>query len=198
VLVVNPAVPAKDLAQLVDYARANPGRLNFASAGIGTTPHMAGELLKLRVNADMAHVPYKGSGPAMADLVGGQVQMSFSSITAALPFIRDGKLRGLATTGLKRSGALQELPTVIEAGYPGFDVDLWLGIFVPANVPGPVLARLNAEVRAALQDPAVRAAFAKVGVEPRGTSAEEGASFVRGEYEKWAKVVRDGKLKGAR
>jgi tripartite-type tricarboxylate transporter receptor subunit TctC len=122
--------------------------------------------------------------------------MGFSSITAALPFMRDGKLRGLATTGAKRSGALPELPTVIEAGYPGFEVDLWLGVFAPANLPAPVLARLNSEVRSALQDPAVRAAFAKVGVEPRGTSVEEGATFVRDEFHKWAAVVRDGQLKG--
>jgi tripartite-type tricarboxylate transporter receptor subunit TctC len=196
VLVVNPAVPASSMSQLVDYARANPGKLNFVSAGIGTTPHMAGEMLKLRANASMQHVPYKGSGPAMADLVGGQVQMGFSSITAALPFMRDGKLRGLATTGAKRSGALPDLPTVIETGYPGFEVDLWLGVFAPANLPPAVLARLNSEVRNVLQDPAVRAAFAKVGVEPRGTSVEEGASFVRDEFQKWAAVVRDGQLKG--
>jgi tripartite-type tricarboxylate transporter receptor subunit TctC len=146
----------------------------------------------------MTHVPYKGSGPAMADLVAGQVQMSFSSITAALPFLRDGRLRALATTGLKRSDALQDLPTAVEAGYPGFDVDLWLGVFAPANIAAPVLARLNSELRSALQDPAVRAAFAKVGVEPRGTSADEGAGFVRDEYEKWARVVREGKLKAGR
>jgi tripartite-type tricarboxylate transporter receptor subunit TctC len=196
VLVVNPAVPAGSMGELVDYAKANPGKLNFVSAGIGTTPHMAGEMLKLRTGASMQHVPYKGSGPAMADLVGGQVQMGFSSITAALPFMRDGKLRGLATTGVKRSGALPDLPTVIEAGYPGFEVDLWLGVFAPANLPAPVLARLNAEVRSALQDSAVRAAFAKVGVEPRGTGVEEGAAFVRDEFQKWANVVRDGKLRG--
>jgi len=195
VLVVNPAVPAASMRELIDYAKANPGKLNFVSAGIGTTPHMAGEMLKLRANASMQHVPYKGSGPAMADLVGGQVQMGFSSITAALPFMREGKLRGLATTGAKRSGALPELPTVIEAGYPGFEVDLWLGLFAPAGMPAPVLTRLNKEVQTALQDPGVRAAFAKVGVEPRGTGVDEAAGFVRAEFQKWAAVVRDGKLK---
>jgi len=123
------------------------------------------------------------------------VQMSFGSITAALPFIRDGRIRSLATTGLKRSAALPDLPTVIEAGYPNFDVDLWLGLFSPANLPPPVLARLNAEIKASLQFFYVQAAFAKVGVEPRGTSPEDGGVFVRAEYEKWAKVVRDGKLK---
>ena len=198
VLVANPSVPAATLAALVDYARANPGKLNFVSAGIGTTPHMAGELLSLRANVKMTHIPYKGSGPAMADLVGGQVQLGFSSITAALPFIRDGRLRPLATTGSKRSPALPDVPTVIEAGYPGFEVDLWLGVFAPANVPASVVARMNAEIGTALQDQAVRDAFAKVGVEPRGTTVDEGARFVRAEFDKWSSVVRDAKLKEAR
>ncbi len=198
VLVSNPSVPASTLAALVDYARANPGKLNFASAGIGTTPHMAGELLSLRANMQMTHVPYKGSGPAMADLVAGQVQMGFSSITAALPFIRDGRLRALATTGSKRSPALPDVPTVIEAGYAGFEVELWLAVFSPANVPAGVLARMNAEMGTALQDQAVRAAFAKVGVEPRGTTVDEAARFVRAEFDKWASVVREAKLKEAR
>jgi tripartite-type tricarboxylate transporter receptor subunit TctC len=197
VLASHPALPVKNVADLVAYARANPGKLNFASAGIGTTPHMAGELLKLRIGAQMTHVPYKGMGPAMADLVSGRVQVSFGSITAALPFLQDGRLRGLATTGAKRSGALPDLPTVIEAGLPGFEVDLWLGLFGPAGLPRQVLARLNAETKKAIEHPDARAAFAKVGVEPRGTSPEEGAAFVRAENEKWTKVVRDAKLKGA-
>ena len=198
VLVVHPSVPVKDVAQLVQYARANPGKLNFGSAGIGTTPHMAGELLKVRTGLDATHVPYKGAGPAMADLAAGQLQFSFSSITAALPFIKDGRLRALATSGSRRSNALPEVPTVIEAGYPGFEVDLWLGIFAPASVPAQTVARLNSELRTALRDPAVAAAFAKVGVEPRGTTVEEGARFVREETDKWAKVVAGANLKAAR
>jgi tripartite-type tricarboxylate transporter receptor subunit TctC len=198
VLVAHPSVPGATMAQLVDYARANPGKLNFVSAGIGTTPHMAGELLKLRTNVQMTHVPYKGSGPAMADLVGGQVQMGFSSITAALPFIRDGRLRALATTGAKRSGALPDVPTVAEAGYSGSEVDLWLGVYSPANVPARALARMNSEIGAALEDATVRAAFAKVGVEPRVTNLDDSARFVRAEFDKWATVVRDAKLKEAR
>jgi tripartite-type tricarboxylate transporter receptor subunit TctC len=198
VLVVNPSIPSSTMGQLVDYARANPGKLNFVSAGVGTTPHMAGELLKLRAGIDMTHVPYKGSGPAMADLVSGQVQMGFSSITAALPFIRDGRLRALATTGTSRSAALADVPTVTEAGYAGFEVDLWLGVFSPANIPASILARMNAEIGTALEDQAVRAAFAKVGVEPRGTTVADGARVVRTESDKWAAVVRDAKLKQAR
>src|SRR5256885_5794253 len=124
VLAANPGLPVKSVGELIAYAKANPGKLNFASAGIGTTPHMAGELLKLRIGAQMTHVPYKGMGPAMADLVSGRVQFSFGSITAALPFLQDHRLRGLATTGAKRSDALPDLPTVIEAGLSRLAVHL--------------------------------------------------------------------------
>ena len=196
VLAINPQVPAKDVTSLADYARANPAKVNFASAGVGTTTHMAGEFFKVRIGQNLTHVPYKGAGPAMADLVGGQVQMFFGSITAALPFLKDGRLRGLATTGPKRTSALPDLPTMIEAGYPGFEVDLWLGVFGPAKMPREIVTRLNAETRKALQDGGLREAFARVGVEPRDTSPEAGYAVVRAEFEKWSKVVRDAKLKG--
>ena len=195
VLTVNPQLPVSDVKQLVQYAKANPGKLNFATPGIGTTPHMAGELLKLRTGIDMTHVPYKGAGPAMADLAAGQVQVGFSSITGALPFIKDGRLRALATSGSKRSGALPDVPTLIEAGFADFEVDLWLGVFAPINTPTTLLHRLNSEIDATLKDQTVIAAFAKVGVEPRINTAEEGARFVRAEYEKWAQVVTGAKLK---
>jgi len=195
VLTVNPKLPVTDVAQLVRFAKANPGKLNFATPGIGTTPHMAGELLKARAGIDMAHVPYKGSGPAMADLAAGQVQVGFSSITGALPFIKNGRLRALATSGSNRSAALPDLPTFIEAGYPGFEVDLWLGIFAPAATPATSVARINDEIRSALRDPAVMAAFAKVGVEPRSVNPEESARFVRAEHDKWAQVVTGAHLR---
>ena len=195
VLTVNPKLPVTDVAQLVRFAKANPDKLNFATPGIGTTPHMAGELLKARAGIDMAHVPYKGSGPAMADLAAGQVQVGFSSITGALPFIKDGRLRALATSGSNRSAALPDLPTFIEAGYPGFEVDLWLGIFAPAATPATSVARINDEIRSALRDPAVMAAFAKVGVEPRSANPEESARFVRAEHDKWAQVVTGAHLR---
>ena len=195
VLTVNPKLPVTDVAQLVRFAKANPGKLNFATPGIGTTPHMAGELLKARAGIDMAHVPYKGSGPAMADLAAGQVQVGFSSITGALPFIKDGRLRALATSGPNRSAALPDLPTLIEVGYPGFEVDLWLGIFAPAATPATSVARINDEIRSALRDPAVMAAFAKVGVEPRSINPEESARFVRAEHDKWAQVVTGAHLR---
>jgi tripartite-type tricarboxylate transporter receptor subunit TctC len=195
VLTVNPNLPVTDVAQLVQFAKSNPGKLNFASPGIGTTPHMAGELLKVRAGIDITHVPYKGSGPAMADLAAGQVQVGFSSITGALPFIKDGRLRGLATSGAQRSPALPDLATFIEAGYPEIEIDLWLGVFAPIGTPAAVVQRANAEIDAALKDPTVASSFAKVGVQPRIDSAEAGARFVRAEHSKWAQVVTGAKLK---
>lgn len=190
VLVVPTASVVQDVPGLIAYAKANPGRLNFGSAGVGTTPHMAGELLKLSTGIEITHVAYKGMGPAVSDLVAGQIEMSFSSITAALPFITDGKLRGLATTGTTRSSALPDLPTVAEAGVPGFAVDLWLGLFAPVNMPPDLLARLNQEVRAVLAMPQLRDGLARVGVEPRPSSPAEGDAFVQSEFAKWSKVIQ--------
>jgi tripartite-type tricarboxylate transporter receptor subunit TctC len=195
VLAVNAKVPAANVQELVRLARSQPGKLSFASAGVGTTPHMAGELFKSRIKENIVHVPYKGSGPAMVDLVAGQVQMTFSSITAALPFIKDGRLRGLATTGAKRASAMSGTPTMIESGFPGFEVNLWLGVFLPAAAPRSVVTDLNKALRSALQHPNVINGFEKVGAEPLSTSPAEAAAIVKSEYAKWAKVVRDAKLK---
>ena len=195
VLAVNAKVPARTVKELAQLAKSQPGKLSFASAGVGTTPHMAGEMFKARIGQSIVHVPYKGSGPAMTDLIGGQVQMTFSSITAALPFIQDGRLRGLATTGSKRAGALPGVPTMVESGFPGFDVNLWLGIFAPSSTPRGVVTTLNSAIRKALQDPAVTAGFRKVGAEPLGCGVPESAAYVKSEFAKWAKVIREGKLK---
>lgn len=195
VLAINAKVAAASVQELVKLAKSQPGKLSFASAGVGTTPHMAGEMFKARIQQNIVHVPYKGSGPAMIDLIGGQVQMTFSSITAALPFIKDGRLRGLATTGAKRAAALASLPTMIEAGYPGFDVNLWLGLFVPSATPRNVVAALNAEIGKALKNPVVAGSFEKVGAEPHGSSPQDAAAYVKSEYTKWAKVINDGRLR---
>jgi tripartite-type tricarboxylate transporter receptor subunit TctC len=195
VLAIYAKVPATSVQQLASLAQSQPGKLSFASAGVGTTPHMAGELFKARIQQNIVHVPYKGSGPAMTDLIGGQVQMTFSSITAALPFIRDGRLRGLATTGANRAAALSNLPTMIEAGFPGFEVNLWLGLFAPSSTPKNIVTSLNAEVRKALASPAVAGGFEKVGAEPLGNTPPEAAAYVKNEFAKWAKVVKAGKLR---
>ena len=195
VLVVSPTLPVNTFSELVAYGKANPGKLNFASAGIGTTPHLAGEMFKLRTGIDATHVPYKGIGASYTDMMSGKVQMAFSSIAGALPFTADNRVRAIATTGTKRSNVYPDLPTVAEAGLPGFEVDLWLGVFAPAGLPGPALARLNGEMQKALEAPDLKAALAKVGVEPRGTSAEAGAAFLRAEFDKWKQVITDGKIK---
>ena len=195
VLAVNAKVPAASVQELVNLAKSQPGKLSFASAGVGTTPHMAGELFKARIQQNIVHVPYKGMGPAITDLIGGQVQMTFSSITAALPFIKDGRLRGLATTGGKRATALSGLPTMIEAGYPGFEVNLWLGLFVQSSTSRSTVATLNTEIKKALQNPAVSSGFEKVGADPLGNSPPEATAYVGNEFAKWAKVIRDGKLR---
>ena len=195
VLVISPILPVKTFPELVVYGRANPGKLNFASAGIGTTPHLAGEMFKLRTGIDATHIPYKGIGASYTDMMSGKVQMAFSSIAGALPFTTDNRVRAIATTGAKRSSVYPDLPTVGEAGLAGFEVDLWLGVFAPAKLPVPILARLNGELTKALEAADLKTALAKVGVEPRGTSPEEGATFLRAEFDKWRQVITDGKIK---
>jgi tripartite-type tricarboxylate transporter receptor subunit TctC len=195
VLVISPTLPVKTFPELVAYGKANPGKLNFASAGIGTTPHLAGEMFKLRTGIDATHIPYKGIGASYTDMMSGKVQMAFSSIAGALPFTTDNRVRAIATTGGKRSSVYPDLPTVAEAGLAGFEVDLWLGVFAPAKLPAPILARLNGELTIALEAADLKAALAKVGVEPRGTSPEEGTVFLRAEFDKWKQVIADGKIK---
>jgi tripartite-type tricarboxylate transporter receptor subunit TctC len=195
VIVASPSLPVKTLAELIAYAKANPGKLNFASAGVGTAPHLAGELIKLRTGIDMMHVPYRGIGAAYPDVMSGKVQLAFSSIAGAVPFTTDRRVVPIAVTGAKRSAVYPDVPTVAESGLAGFDVDLWTGVYAPAGLPPAVLARLNGEINKVLQHPELVAAFAKIGIEPRGTTLAEGAAFTRTEYEKWKKVIIEGKIK---
>ncbi len=190
VAVVNVATPVEDVPGLVRYAKARSTGITFGSAGIGTTPHMAGELFKLKTDTPLIHVAYKGIGPAISDLVAGHIDLCFASLTGALPFITDGKLRGLATTGARRPAALAALPTFAEAGVPGVEVDLWLVLLAPAQLPEPLLDRLNQEVRGTLADPQVIDGFARVGAAPRPTSPAETTAFLAAELEKWAAVVK--------
>lgn len=194
VLVVSPQLGIKTYAQLVAYGKTNPGKLNFGSAGVGTTPHLAGVLWTQRTGITATHVPYKGVGPSFVDLMSGKIQMEFSSIAGALPFTSKGSVVPLATTGLKRSPVYPDLPTVAEEGLPGFDVEVWLGLYGSAGMPRDVVNRLNDAVAKALQEDAVKNAFAKFSIEPRGTSVADGAAFTRAEYEKWKKVIVDGDI----
>jgi tripartite-type tricarboxylate transporter receptor subunit TctC len=195
VVVVSPKLPVNSFKELIDYGKANPGKLNFASAGVGTTPHLAGELFKLRTGIDATHIPYRGIGASFTDIMAGKVHFAFSSIAGALPFTSDNRVRAIATTGPKRTPAYPDLPTVSEAGLADFEVDLWLGIFVPNATPDPVVSRLNAELKKALDNAETKAALAKVGVEPRGTSPQDGVEFIRREFEQWKKVIGEAQIK---
>ena len=195
VVVVSPELPIKNIADLIAYGKANPGKLNFASAGIGTTPHLAGELFKQRTGIDATHVPYRSIGQSYPDMMSNKVQFAFSSIAGALPFTTDSRVRPIATTGNVRSSVYPDVPTVQEAGLAGFEVDLWLGIFAPAGTPADVVQKLNGAIQTTLKDPEIIKALAKVGVEPRGTSAKDGEAFLKAEFGKWKKVIEDGNIK---
>src|ERR1700726_4386237 len=176
VLVVSPQLGIKTYAELVAYAKANPGQLNYASAGVGTTPHLAAELWKARTGIDAVHVPYKGIGASYTDMMSNKVQIAFSSIAGALPFTSDGRVIPLATTGAQRSAVYPDLPTVAEAGLPGYDVDLWLGLFGTAGTPPAPLENPNPPTARALQDNELTASFAKFGLTPRGMSLADSAA----------------------
>jgi len=191
VLVVNPAVPAKTVAEFIAYARANPGKLNFASGSTGSAGHLAGELFKTMARVDMTHVPYKGAAPAVTDLLAGQVQLMFDNLASALPNIRAGRLRALAVTTKKRSAFVPELPTIAESGLPGFDVSTWFGVMAPAATPRPIVNRLHDGIVRALAQPDVKERLAAMGAEPVGDTPEQFGAFVKSEIAKYAKVVKD-------
>lgn len=191
VLVVTPGLGIKTYADLVAYGKAHPGKLNYGTAGVGTAPHLAAEMWKARTGIDATHVPYKGIGPSYVDLMSGKIQMEFSSIAGALPFTTKGSVIPLATTGEKRPAVYPDIPTMIEAGLPGYDVDLWLGVYTAARTPPDALAKLNGGIAKALQADELKTAFAKFGLTPRGTSLAESAAFTRSEYDKWKKVITD-------
>ena len=195
VIVASQHFKPNTFAEFITYAKANPGKVNFASAGIGTAPHLSGEMIKLQSGIDMQHVPYRGIGSAYPDVLSGKVQLAFSSIAGAVPFTKDNRVKPLATTRIVRSTVYPNVPTVAESGLPGFDVDLWIGIYAPRGVPQPVLARLNEALKKALEHPEMKAAMDKIGVEPRGTTADEADAITKKEFEKWKKVIVDGKIK---
>jgi len=195
VLVVHPSVPVNSLKELIDLAKSQPKGLNYASSGPGTPYHMAGELFKAMAGVDIVHVPYKGSSGARTDVLGGQVQMMFDAITTMAPNVRTGKLKGLGTTGKTRSSVLPEVPTVSEAGVPGYEAVIWLGIMAPAGTPKPIVDKLNAEITKIVNRPDVKEAWSKQGAEPMAMTPAEFARFMNEDIEKWAKVV---KISGAK
>ena len=190
-MVVNPTVPVKSLNELIALAKARPGQLNFATGGIGSSPHMSMELFKSTVKLDMVPIHYKGDGAAIIDVIGGQVPMLTSSISALLPYVRSGKMRGIAVTSLKRSTVAPDFPTIAESGLPNFEVITWFGILVPAATPKDVVSKLNSEIVQAVTQPAVRDQLIKMGFEIVANTPEQYATFLREENVKWGKVVKD-------
>jgi len=195
VLVVHPSVAANSLADLIRIAKASPGKLNYASSGPGTPYHMAGELFKAMAGVDIVHVPYKGSSGARTDILGGQVQMMFDAITTMAPNVEAGKVRALGTSGKERSSVLPNVPTISEAGVPGYEATIWLGIMAPKGTPRPVVDRLNAEIRKAVNAPELKAEWAKQGAVAMTQPPDVFTQYLQDDIVKWEKVVR---LSGAR
>jgi len=194
-LVVHPSVPAKSVSELVAYARAHPGELNFGSSGTGSPQHLGGELLQQLAGIKMNHVPYKGAAPAIADLLPGRIQVWIGAANSLLPHVREGKLRLLASTAPQRFSAMPDTPTVAEAGVPGYSLYPWLALFVPAKTPPEIVSRINGEVSRVLGSPEVKARLVPQGMDLSTGSPEELAALIRQEYASWGKVIRDGGIK---
>ena len=190
VLVVHAGVPAKTLAEYIALAKAKPGSLDYASTGVGSASHLAGELFNQRAGVDIVHIPYKGGGPAMTDLLGGRVGAYYSTHSTAGPHIETGKLRALAVTGLKRSTFLPNVPTIAESGFPGFEASNWYAFVTSSKVPAPILDRLNKELVKALNAPEVKEQLAKHFLEPSPGTREELAKYIKAEYDNWGEVVK--------
>ena len=191
VLVVHPSLPVNSVQELIAYAKANPGKLNFASSGSGTSIHLSGELFKVMTGVQMTHIPYKGSAPALTDLMGGQVQMMFDNLPSSLAFIKAGKLRALAVTSAQRSPALPDVPTVAESGVPGFEASSWFGLLAPAGTPRDIVAKINADTAKWLSSPDAKEKLAAQGAAAAGGSPEDFAKHIQAETAKWARVVKE-------
>ena len=195
VLAVQPALPVRSVTELIALAKAQPGRLSFGSPGIGTPPHMAGELFKRMAAIDITHVPYRGGGQAVSDLIGGQISMSIEGMNVQLPFVRSGQIRALAVTGRERSPALPGVPTIAESGIPGYEFLGWVGVAAPAATPRPIVDRLARAIVAVLDSDEAREWFASYGLEPGGGTPDELAAQIRAEHAKWGHFIREAGIK---
>jgi len=191
VLAVTSKLPVNNIKEFIAYAKANPGKLNFSTSGNGAGSHLAGEMFNSATGAKMVHVPYKGAGPALNAVVAGEVQVAFIPIVAALPLVKDGRLKALAVTTAARSMAAKDLPTLVEAGLAGYDINTWFGMFVPANTPAPIVELIYKETARALKLPEIRDRFLKEGADPIGSTPAEFSALVKAEFVKFAKVVKD-------
>ena len=196
VLSVHPSLPAKNVKELIALAKASPGKLNFASSGLGSSNQMAGELFKLMAGVNIVHVPYKGNAPALTDTIAGQVEMIFSGVPALIPHIQSGRLRAIAIGSLKRFPAIPQVPTIDESGLKGYEATTWFGLLAPAKTPRDIVTRLNAEAGKILAGREVGERFVSEGIEPSGDTSEQFARFIRDEIAKYAKVIKAANLKG--
>jgi tripartite-type tricarboxylate transporter receptor subunit TctC len=187
--------PAKTVQEFIDHARANPGKVTYASSGYGTSVHLSGELFNRMAKVELRHIPYRGAGPAFNDLIPGRVDVMFNNIGSVMPFIKGGKLRALGVTSAKRATALPDVPTVAEAGVPGFDVTGWYAFFVPAKTPPDIVAKFQADTVAALADPVIRQRLDTLGVGVVGSTPEELRAFLKAEMDKWGAIIREAGIK---
>jgi tripartite-type tricarboxylate transporter receptor subunit TctC len=194
VLAVNPALPANNVKELIALAKAKPGALSYSSSGGGSVHHFAGELFKLQAGADLLHVPYKGSGPATADAVSGQVQVTYASVASVLRFVQAGRLRALGVTSKKRSSQMPEVPTLVEAGLADFELTSWYGLLAPAGTPPAVIAKIHADVTSALSNPEVQKSFTVQGLDRAGGTPQEFAAYIRAEAAKFARIAKAGNI----
>ncbi|WP_415842162.1 tripartite tricarboxylate transporter substrate-binding protein, partial [Paracidovorax anthurii] len=190
VLVVNPAVPARNVQEFIALAKSRPGKLNYGSGGNGTNTHLAGELFKSTTGTDLVHVPYKGAGAVLTDLMGNQVQALITSVPTALPHIRSGKLKALMVTGAERNAMLPEVPTAKESGLPGMDIDYWIGIGAPAGTPQPVIDKLGRDINAALAQPEAKKKIADMGFSVVANTPAQATQFVLGEIQRWSAIIQ--------
>ena len=194
IVVVNRDLPVRSIPQLIAYLKARPGQCSFGSSGIAAAPHLAGELFKQLTGTEMVHVPYKGSGPALQDLMAGNIQVMFDSLPSSAGAVRDGRLRALAVTTGRRVPGFEELPTVAEAGVPGYEISTWYGVWAPAQTPPRIVTRLQSSIAKGLTEPDVKARLDALGAQPVGDTPEEFASFVRSEYERWGRLVKSARI----
>jgi tripartite-type tricarboxylate transporter receptor subunit TctC len=194
-LVVHPSVPVKTVAELIAYAKARPGQLNYGSGGLGSTPFLAAELFKSITGIDVVHVPYKGGGPAVTELVGGQLTFMIENVPGTMPFVKSGKLRSLAVTSAERSPIAPELPTMIEAGVPGYEMTAWNAIFAPKGTPTEIVTRLHAELAKVLHAPEMKQQCAALGAEPIGNTPAELAGFLKADQARWGRIIQEKGIK---
>jgi tripartite-type tricarboxylate transporter receptor subunit TctC len=194
-MVSHPSLPARTVKELVAFARTRPGQINFAAGSVGSNPHLAMELFLAMTGLKMVHVPYKGQGPALIDLMAGHVSLSMANMLSALPHVKNGRLRAIGVTGAKRASVAPDIPTIAEAGVPGYEVVQWFGVLAPAHTPRDIIARLHAGIVRVVQDPVIRERFSSDGAETVGSTPEEFAAVIRADLSKWSKVIKDAGIK---